>query len=117
MDEHLAEMLDQLANSLERIVEPQAIRYTDSVVGITHRVTTMEIAEGIRSLASEGLTLTPETQPLHDLLAARAEADVVLPNSVDDALDGIVAYMAYLGGGGKESILAFEAIVTRLSGT
>ena len=113
MENELNALLVQLSDYVAQHLGSVEIRYTDGVIGMRHRVRAPEIAKGIRALVSAGLTLTPETQPLHELIAARAESEIVLPERVDRVLDAVTAYLALHGGKEPDSLAAFESLANR----
>jgi ferritin-like protein len=113
MNNDFAGELVQLGNYFEQNTVQRVFRYTDSVVGLRHEVTTSEIADGIRALATTGLKSTRKTDLIHDLLAARADMDVVLPDKIDNLLDVVSCYLALLTGADKDTIASFEAAIKR----
>jgi len=114
MEKYFSSLLIRLANYMDQNFTPRTIRFTDSIVGMRHKVTTSEIANGLRKVAIVGNTVTPETEPIFNLLAARADGDVKLPDEIHDVLDAASEYMVLHGGGGDyETIAEFEEAVRR----
>ncbi len=109
-----SEGLIHLAHHVETSIGTDVIRYTDSVVGLSHCITTAELASGIREIARGGENAV--TNRLYDLLIARSDGDVVVPSEIGEILDAISLYLAMSGSDTSKGLLRFEMAVLRICG-
>ncbi len=100
--------LEEFAQRLESMPN-ETVDYTDSVVGMRHRISLCDVAAALRCLCDDGDRITVATRAVHELRTARWDDDVRLSQTFHAAIDLASAYWVWLKSERKaDDLAAFE---------